>query len=85
MITIFKEVMGENKMFRVEVSETRNWNRLIIHDNNLGCRKAEYTMWDSDVVKAVRILSELVFSYDSYDEIMEKLEKGTRHLQLKEL
>ena len=84
MLKIYCECMSENNLVSVFVSEERNKNGLKIHNNNIGLTTYENTeIWDSDVLKIIRVLDDNKYKhYKSFNDIVKDMEKETRHLKI---
>lgn len=64
-------------------TEEKNRNILNIHDQSMG--RTIYTneeIWDSDLTKIIRILKKYEYSRLNLKEIINKLNKGCRHLNI---
>ena len=80
---IFREVMRGNNVISVYSGDERNKNILRIHNNSIG--KTLYVnenIYDSDVLKLVRTLEKLQYSRISFEELIAKMNKSCRHLNI---
>ncbi len=82
-IRIYNEMLGTNCGFTVYASEKRNENRLVIHSNNIGRNLFESdSVYDSDLLKIIRILDTFKNSSARTQQIVDKLNKNCRHLKI---
>jgi len=83
MALLYKTVITGNLHISLYSSDKRNKNHFKIHSNNIGRTIFEtFDVYDSDVLKIIRTLEQYEYSYKSYTEIFDKLEKNTRHLKI---
>lgn len=82
-IRIYNEILGTNCGFSVYASKSRNENRLTIHSRNGGRTIFESnSVYDSDLLKIIRILDSFKHSSANTEEIVDKLNKKCRHLNI---
>lgn len=81
---VFKMVGFGNYRIRVAMNcQEKNKNTLTIFDGNMGETYFESEeIWDSDIPKIVRILSEHEYGHMKIQDICHKLNKGCRHLNI---
>ena len=82
LIRIYTTVAFGNYFFEVRMNtEEKNKNYLQIHDNSMG--ETVYTnreVWDTDMTKIIRILSQYQYSRLNLLQIGKKLKSRCRHL-----
>lgn len=80
---VYRNVQNGNYSWNVSLGAERNHNSLTIHSNNMGKTIFETEeIWDTDVFKIVRILAKYEYSRMNITDIIKKINKECRHLEI---
>ena len=80
---IFSQTCGGNYLWNLYIGENKNQNSIVIHDNNMGKTIFKNDeIKDIDLFKAVRVLNEYRFERIDLKDLIKKINKECRHLEI---
>ena len=79
---IYEEMVGGNNFWTIYVTENRNRNVLEIHNNSEGKTFKSDWIYDSDILKLIRLLNEYKYSFIKFDDLIKKINSRCRHLKI---
>ena len=81
--TVYREVQNGSYIWTVWMDEERNKNSMRIHSQSMGRTIYETDdIWDSDMLKIVRILKRNQYSYLKIGDVLKKINRECRHLEI---
>ena len=81
--TVYREVQNGNYLWIVWMDEEKNKNSMRIHSQSMGRTIYETDdIWDSDMLKIVRILRNEQYSRLKIEDVLKKINRECRHLEI---